>query len=108
MCKFQFAQVITELKKMIILVRLDYEGDDLQNYLKKMNGINSRIASKIAGRIEGPFLPQQGTVLYIFHVDKYERLNEAGRIFYAEMAKSKLAFVPETYEVAVTPEEFFG
>lgn len=93
---------------MIILVRLDYEGDDLQGDLKKLNEVNSKIASKIAGRIEGPYFPQQSTLLFILHVDKYERLNEAGRIFYAEMSKLKLAFVPQTYEVAVTPEEFFG
>jgi hypothetical protein len=93
---------------MIILVRLDYEGDDLENDLRKISEINSKIASKIAGRIEGPFLPQQSTVLYIFHVDKYERLNEAGRIFYSEMSKAKLPFTPDTYEVAVTSEEFFG
>ena len=93
---------------MIILVRLNYEGDDLQNDLKKMSQINSKISEKTSGRIEGPYLPQQSTVLYIFHVDKYERLNEAGRIFYAEMSKAKLPFNPETYEVAVTPEEFFG
>ena len=93
---------------MIILTRLDYEGDDLQNDLRKMSEINSKIASKISIKIEGPFLPQQSTVLYIFHVDKYERLNEAGRAFYAEMSKAKLPFVPQTYEVAVTPEEFFG
>ena len=43
-----------------------------------------------------------------FHVDKYERLNEAGRVFYSEMAKQKLPFVASTYEVAVTPAEFFG
>ena len=93
---------------MIILVRLDYEGDDLQNDLKKMSEINSKIESRIGGKIEGPFFPQQSTVLFIFHVDKYERLNEAGRTFYAEMSKLKLPFVPDTYEVAVTPEEFFG
>ncbi len=85
---------------MIIMVRLDYEGDDLQNDLEKMREINSKI--------EGPFFPQQSTLLFIFHVDKYERLNEAGRIFYAEMSKLSLPFVPDTYEVAVTPEEFFG
>jgi hypothetical protein len=50
----------------------------------------------------------QSTLLFIFHVDKYERLNEAGRTFYAEMSKLKLPFVPDTYEIAVTPEEFFG
>ena len=93
---------------MIILVRLDYEGDDLQNDLKKMSEINSKIESRIGGKIEGPFFPQQSTLLFIFHVDKYERLNEAGRTFYAEMSKLSLPFVPDTYEVAVTPEEFFG
>jgi len=93
---------------MIILVRLEYEGDDLQNDLKKMSEVNSKIESRIGGKIEGPFFPQQSTLLYIFHVDKYERLNEAGRTFYAEMSKLKLPFVPAGYEVAVTPEEFFG
>ena len=93
---------------MIILVRLDYEGDDLENDLKKMGEVNSKIESRIGGKIEGPFFPQQSTLLFIFHVDKYERLNEAGRTFYAEMSKLKLPFVPDTYEVAVTPEEFFG
>ncbi len=93
---------------MIILVRLDYEGDDLQNDMKKLNEINSKIESKISGKVEGPYFPQQSTLLYIFHVDKYERLNEAGRIFYAEISKLKLPFVPDTYEVAVTPKEFFG
>lgn len=92
----------------IILVRLNYEGKNLRNDLKKLKEVNSKIESKIEGKIEGPFFPQQSTLLYIFHVDKYERLNEAGRVFYAEMSKLKLAFVPDTYEVAVTPKEFFG
>jgi hypothetical protein len=92
---------------MIILVRIDYDGDDLQNDLKKMRQVNSKIESRIGGKIEGPFFPQQSTLLYVFHVDKYERLNEAGRTFYAEMSKLKLPFVPAGYEVAVTPEEFF-
>lgn len=93
---------------MIILVRLDYEGDDLQRDLDKLGELNTKIVAKIGGKIDGPYLPQQSTLLYIFHVDKYERLNEAGRIFYAEMAKTKLPFVATTYEVAVTPKEFFG
>ena len=93
---------------MIILVRVNYEGDNLQNDLEKMNKIHSKIERATGGKIEGPYFPQQSSLLYIFHVDKYERLNQAGRIFYAEMSKLKLPFVPETYEVAVTPEEFFG
>jgi hypothetical protein len=93
---------------MIILVRIDYEGNDLQNDLKKMNQLNAKIEKAIGGKIEGPYFPQLSTILFIFHVDKYERLNEAGRVFYSEMSKLKLPFVPNTYEVAVTPEEFFG
>ncbi len=87
---------------------MDYEGDDFQNDLKKLAEVNSKIAAKTGGKIEGPFLPQQSTLLFILHVDKYERLNEAGRIFYSEASKMKLPFVPNTYEVAVTPTEFFG
>ena len=93
---------------MIILVRLDYQGDDLKKDLEKMNQIHTKIEKAIGGKIEGPYFPQSSTLLYIFHVDKYERLNEAGRIFYSEVSKLKLHFVPNTYEVAVTPKEFFG
>ena len=93
---------------MIILVRLDYEGDDLPDDLRKIDKVHSKIEKAVGGKIEGPYFPQQSSLLYIFHVDKYERLNEAGRIFYSEMAKLKLPFVPSTYEVAVTPKEFFG
>ena len=93
---------------MIILVRLDYQGEDLQNDVRKMNEIHAKIEKSIGGKIEGPYFPQQSTLLFIYHVDKYERLNEAGRFFYSEVSKLKLPFVPDTYEVAVTPEEFFG
>jgi len=93
---------------MIILVRIDYEGDDLQADLKKLDQVHSKILSSVGGKMDGPYFPQTGTLLYIFHVDKYEWLNQAGRLWYAEMAKAKLPFVPNTYEVAVTPQEFFG
>ena len=93
---------------MIILVRLDYEGNELQNDLKKMNEIHKKIEKATGGKIEGPYFPQQSSLLYVFHVDKYERLNQAGRVFYSEVSKLKLPFVPNMYEVAVTPEEFFG
>ena len=93
---------------MIILVRLDYEGNDLRADLKKINALHKKIEGATHSKIDGPYFPQTGSLLYIFHVDKYERLNEAGRIFYSEVSKLKLPFVPNTYEVAVTPEEFFG
>ena len=96
------------MNSVIILVRLDYEGNDLQGDLRKINAVHKRIEKATKGKVEGPYFPQSSTLLYIFHVDKYERLNEAGRIFYSEVSKLKLPFVPNTYEVAVTPQEFFG
>lgn len=93
---------------MIILWKADYEGEDIQADLKKLDEIQSKIQKKVGGKSEGPYFPQDASVLYIFHVDEYEWLNRAGRMFFAEMAKAKLAFVPKTYEVAVTPQEFFG
>ncbi len=93
---------------MIILVRIDYDGEDLQGDLNKLGEIHARIQAKVGGTLEGPYLPQLGTLLYIYHIDKYEMLNEAGRMWYAEVRKAKLPFTPNTYEVAVTPKEFFG
>jgi len=93
---------------MIIIWKADYEGDDIQRDLKKLDGIQSKIQKRIGGKFEGPFFPQDASVLYIFHVDEYEWLNKAGRVYFAEAAKAGLSFIPKTYEVAVTPEEFFG
>ncbi len=42
---------------MIILIRVDYEGDDLQNDLKKMNAIHAKIEKATGGKIEGTILP---------------------------------------------------
>ena len=41
---------------MIIMVRLDYQGEDLQNDLKKLKDINSKIEAKIAGKDRRPIL----------------------------------------------------
>jgi hypothetical protein len=93
---------------MIIIWKADYEGEDIKTDLKKLHAIQSDIGKKIGVKIDGPYFPQDASVLYIFKMEEYEMLNRAGRIFYAEMAKSKLAFVAKSYEVCVTPKEFFG
>ena len=93
---------------MIILWKADYEGDNLQADLRKLDRLQQKIQKKVGGKVEGPYFPQDASVLYIFHVEEYEWLNRAGRTYFAEAAKSGLRFVPKSYEVAVTPEEFFG
>lgn len=92
---------------MIILWKADYDGTDLQRDLKKLQEIQTQIKDKIGGTVEGPYFPQDASVLFIFHVKEYEWLNKAGRIYFSEVAKQNLAFVAKTYEVAVTPQEFF-
>lgn len=93
---------------MIILWKADYEGTDIQGDLEKLEKLQVKIKKAVGGRVDGPYLPQDASVLYIFQVDDYEWLNRAGRIFFAEAARMKLPFVPKSYEVAVTPAEFFG
>ncbi len=92
---------------MIILWKADYDGTDLQGDLKKLHNLQSEIQKKIGGKMDGPYFPQDASILYIFHVEEYEWLNKAGRIYFSEVAKQNLPFVPKSYEVAVTPEEFF-
>jgi len=93
---------------MIIIWKADYEGEHFEEDLRKLEALQKDIQKKIGGTVEGPFLPQDASVVYIFHVKEYEWLNKAGRIYFSEVAKKNLAFVPKSYEVAVTPEEFFG
>lgn len=93
---------------MLIIWKGDYEGDDLKGDLAKLDKIHARIQKKIGGKIEGPYLPQDASILYLFHVDRYEWLNEGGRIWFSEVAKEKLPFTAAKYEVCVTPKEFFG
>ena len=93
---------------MMIIWKGDYDGDNLEGDLAKLDDIQARIQKQLGGKIDGPYFPQDASVLYIFHVDKYEWLNEAGRLWLSEVAKAKLPFTPLKYEVCVSPKEFFG
>jgi len=93
---------------MIILWKADYEGENMQEDLKKLHTVQTQITQKVGGTMDGPYFPQDASVLYIFHVKEYEWLNKAGRLYFAEAANQNHGFVPKSYEIAVTPEEFFG
>jgi hypothetical protein len=93
---------------MIVLEKIDYDGDDLAGDLKKLDEIHARIQQKVGGTFEGPYLPQDASLLYIIHMDKFELLNQAGRVWIDEISRAKLPFTPKSYEIAVTPKEFFG
>lgn len=93
---------------MIVVWKGDYDGKDMQGDLKKLDRIHTKIQKKLGGKIDGPYFPQDASVMYIFHIERYEWLNEAGRVWFAEVEKAELLFFPKSYEVAVTPKEFFG
>lgn len=94
---------------MIILQKIDYEGNSFREDVQKLTEVHKRMQQKLgSGEIEGPYFPQDASLLFIFHINEYDWLNRAGRLWYAEMSKEGLPFVPKSYEVAVTPEEFFG
>lgn len=93
---------------MIIIWKAEYEGQDIRGDLSKLEEIHRRIVERVGGSVDGPYFPQDASVAYIFHAEKYEWLNQAGRIWFPEVAKAKLRFTPVKYEVCVTPEEFFG
>lgn len=63
---------------------------------------------KFGGSVEGPYYPQSNDLLYIFHVDSYEWLNKAGRVFLKRVQEEGINITPMRYEVAVTPKEFWG
>jgi hypothetical protein len=92
----------------MIIWKADYDGENIQADLKKLDEINAKIQKQIGGRVEGPYFPQDASILYLFHVDQYEWLNKSGRMWFEEIKKAGLRFSPKTYEVCVTPKEFFG
>jgi hypothetical protein len=93
---------------MIIIWKGDYEGNNLKEDIVRLHKVQLKIQEKIGGKLDGPYFPQDASVLYVFHVEEYEWLNKAGRIYFSEVLQQNLPFVPKSYEVCVTPEEFFG
>lgn len=91
---------------MVILWYADFDGDDRE--LKKLNGIFKEITDKIGGSFDGPYYPQNEALLYIFKVDDFDWLNQAGRIWFKRVEKEGIKCTPIRYEVAVTPREFWG
>lgn len=95
------------IPRMIIISKMDADVTDRKT-LQKIDKILAQLTKKLGGKIEGPYFPQDAALMYIFHVDRYEWLNEAGRIWVNMVAEAKIDVTPLKYEIAVTPKEFFG
>lgn len=90
---------------MLIIWYADFDGTDED--LEKVNAIFKEITDKIGGSVEGPYYPQSEALMYIFNVEKFEWLNQGGRVFMTRVQKEGINITPVKYEVAVTPEEFW-
>jgi hypothetical protein len=92
---------------MITIWKCDYKGADLPGDLEKINKIHSLIMEKVGGKVEGPYLPLDAAVMFIYNIDKFEMFIKGSRLWFDEVAKAGLPFIWEKSELAVTPEEFF-
>ncbi|MBI2185110.1 MAG: hypothetical protein HYU39_09150 [Thaumarchaeota archaeon] len=91
---------------MIIIWYADFEGTEKD--LKRINKIFSDITKKVGGTVEGPYYPQDADLMYIAKVKNFDWINQSGRIFLKKVEEEGIKITPVRYEVAVTPDEFWG
>ncbi len=91
---------------MKVIWKADFDGDEKD--LKRLDEVTRETAKK-AGftSVEGPYLPQGAALMYIFEGPTYETLNRAGRNWLPAIQKAGLKVTPLSYEIAVTPDEFW-
>ncbi|MGQ0536073.1 MAG: hypothetical protein ACT4PT_08375 [Methanobacteriota archaeon] len=90
---------------MIILWKADYDGGkgELESIDRKMK----ELSKKHGFQVEGPFLPQDASLLYIFR-GTLEQMSASGREFLPWLESEGIPLNPLRYEIAQTPEEFWG
>ena len=91
---------------MKVIWKADVEND--ADDWKKLDEVTREVAKKIGIKVEGPYLPQDASLMYIFETPNLETMNRAGRQFFEAVVKAKVKVTPLRYEIALTPEEFWG
>lgn len=91
---------------VLVIWKADFEGNDKQ--LARVNDLLEQATKEVGGKIDGPYYPQDASLMFLLWVKQYEDMNRSGRKFLAAVQKENLPITPLRYEVAVTPEEFSG
>ncbi len=91
---------------VLVIWKADFDGDDKQ--LARVNELFEQTAKEVGAKVDGPYDPQDASLLYLMWAKQYEDLNRSGRKFLAAAQKEKLPVTPLRYELAVTPKEFWG
>ncbi|HEV8360622.1 MAG TPA: hypothetical protein VGR28_09225 [Candidatus Thermoplasmatota archaeon] len=90
---------------MITIWRADFEGNSKQ--LERFDTKFREIAKRNGGQVDGPFLPQTSSLLYIVH-HASDKINAGGPELLSFAQKEKIPITPISYEIAHTPDEFWG
>jgi len=91
---------------VLVIWKADFEGDDKQ--LARVNELMAETTKAVGGKIDGPYYPQDASLMYLLWMKEYEDMNRSGRLLLQKVTKEKLPITPLRYEVAVTPKEFWG
>jgi len=91
---------------VLVIWKADFDGDDKQ--LARVNELVAETSKEVGAKFDGPYLPQDASLLYLFWYKEYEDLNRGGRYLLQKVAKEKLPLTPLRYEIGVTPKEFWG
>jgi len=90
---------------MLIMWKADFDGTDKQ--LEQVNQKMKELSKKVGYKFDGPYYPQDASLLYLIY-GTLEQMNESGRQFIPWAAENEIPITPLRFEVAVTPEEFWG
>jgi hypothetical protein len=101
----EYKQLRTEIM-MLILWYADFDGTE--ETLEKGGSLLKEVVKTINASVDGPYFPQNEALLYIFKIKTFEQFNQAGRTFLTRVYEEGINITPVRYEVAITPEEFWG
>jgi hypothetical protein len=88
---------------MLTIWRVDFEGDSKQ--FDKFDRKVKELAKKNGVSVDGPYLPQDTSFLYLFH-GPVEKITAGGPELLTWVGKENIPVTPVRYEIAQTPDEF--
>lgn len=91
---------------VLVIWKVDFDGDEKQ--LSRLDELIVEAVNEVGAKVDGPYYPQDASLLYLFWFKKYEDLSRSGRTFLRNAMKEKLPATPLRYEVCVSPSEFWG
>ncbi len=77
---------------VLVIWKADFDGDEKQ--LARVNELMTETARSVGGKVDGPYYPQDASLMYLLWMKEFEDLNRSGRAFLEKVAKDKLPVTP--------------